>query len=464
MKKRKVLVCFILSICLFGSSVGYVNASMEEGTKEIAEEGSQESKADDSVVVEDNSQTGSGSSQQSSGSSGSSTGSGSQQSSGGSGSTSAVTSKNLKEKQGQLSSAEKEKKELQSNLSDIKEIKEKLEKSRSDLKSYVTELDSNLAEIENKLQQINALIEEKEKEIEETKENLRLIKIEEKKQYAAMKSRVKFMYERGNNAYLEVLFSSKSFGDMISKATYIEKLAAYDKELLVNYQETREQISVLEEELEGEQEVLEVAKETAEKEQANVEELIIEKQQQIERYDSDISEKEALIKEYEESIAEQDATIASLEAAVEAEQKRLEALGKNSNVKYDGGMFTWPAPSYTRISSDYGVRMHPILNVEKFHNGVDMAAPSGSPVLAAYKGTVVAASYNASMGNYVMINHGDGLYTVYMHCSALYVSSGATVNAGEQIGTVGSTGRSTGPHLHFSVRLNGNYVSPWNYL
>ena len=93
-----------------------------------------------------------------------------------------------------------------------------------------------------------------------------------------------------------------------------------------------------------------------------------------------------------------------------------------------------------------------------------MAAPNGSPILAAYDGQVVAADYNASMGNYIMIDHGVGLYTVYMHCSALYVSAGASVSKGANIAAVGSTGRSTGPHLHFSVRLNGNYVSPWNYL
>ncbi|MBD5542687.1 MAG: peptidoglycan DD-metalloendopeptidase family protein [Lachnospiraceae bacterium] len=466
MKRKTGLICFILAACLLGNSPGHVYATMSDQTEEIKEEGTQGSGEDDSVEVEEpaeSSTTGGQSSDAGSGGSNGTGNAGSQQSTSSGGSTS-VTSKNLQEQKGKLSSAEKEKEALQSGLSDIKAIKEKLEKSRSDLKSYVTELDSSLAEIENKLQQINTLIEEKEEEIEETKENLKVIKEEEKKQYAAMESRVKFMYERGSNVYLEVLFSSKSFGDLLSKAKYIEKLAAYDKELLINYQKTRKKIASLEEELKSEQEVLEAAKENAEQEQKNVEELITTKQQQIKEYDSDISEQEARIKEYEASIAEQDATIASLEAAVEAEMKRLDSLGQNSNVKYDGGMFAWPAPAYTRISSDYGNRMHPTLGVEKFHNGLDMAAPSGSDILAAYGGTVVAAAYNASMGNYIMINHGDGLYTIYMHCSALYVSVGATVSRGEKIAAVGSTGRSTGPHLHFSVRLNGNYVNPRNYL
>ena len=131
---------------------------------------------------------------------------------------------------------------------------------------------------------------------------------------------------------------------------------------------------------------------------------------------------------------------------------------------YDGGAFCWPAPSYTRVSSEYGYRIHPIYGTQKFHNGVDLAAPGGSPILAAYDGVVVAATYNASMGNYVMIDHGDGLYTIYMHASSLLVSAGQSVSRGQKIALVGSTGNSTGNHLHFSVRLNGSYVSPWNYI
>ena len=139
-------------------------------------------------------------------------------------------------------------------------------------------------------------------------------------------------------------------------------------------------------------------------------------------------------------------------------------LAAEQGRRYDGGIFTWPAPSYTRISDDYGTRIHPILGVQQFHNGIDMAAPGGSPILAAYDGTVVAAAYSNSMGNYIMIDHGDSLYTIYMHASALYVSKGQEVSKGQKIAAVGSTGRSTGNHLHFSVRKNGSYVSPWSYL
>lgn len=198
-------------------------------------------------------------------------------------------------------------------------------------------------------------------------------------------------------------------------------------------------------------------------EEAALEELIAAKEQAIREYDSNISNKDAAIREYEADVKEQNEIIETLEKAI-AEEKRKLLAESGSVIIYDGGQFKFPLASYTRISSEYGNRIHPTLGVQKFHNGVDFAAPTGTAIYAAYDGKVVAAAYSSSMGNYVMIDHGSGLYTIYMHASKLYVSAGAVVVRGETIAAVGSTGRSTGPHLHFSVRLNGAYTSPWNYL
>ena len=167
------------------------------------------------------------------------------------------------------------------------------------------------------------------------------------------------------------------------------------------------------------------------------------------------------MKEYQQMIAQQDAEIASIEAAIRQQQAALDEANRRV---YGGGQFVWPAPKYTRISDDYGMRTHPTLGVQMMHNGIDMAAPSGSPILAAADGNVIAAAYSSSMGNYIMIDHGSDIITVYMHASALNVSVGQEVSAGDRIGSVGSTGRSTGPHLHFGVRKNGTYVNPWSYL
>lgn len=371
--------------------------------------------------------------------------------------------KNISDKKKEIEQANQTKKQLQSGLADVKSIIAGLEKSKKDLSTYVTQLDNNLTELQNKITELKNLITEKENEIAQTQKELEAAIADEENQYAEMLSRIKAMYERGDNFYFEAVLTAKSFGDMLNRADYVEQLSAYDKMVLEKFQATREYIEVCKAQLESEQELLEEAKKEVEKEQASLKTLIAEKEKEIAAYESDISNREQLVKEYEAEIAAQNAEIKQLEQAAKAMEAELAKANKPKQT-YDGGMFAWPAPSYTRISDDYGNRMHPTLKIQKFHNGIDLAAPGGSPILAAYKGVVVSAAYSSTMGNYIMIDHGNNLYTIYMHASALYVSSGQSVTKGQKIAAVGTTGRSTGNHLHFSVRLNGSYVSPWGYL
>lgn len=377
--------------------------------------------------------------------------------------SSTITSESIQEKESQITEMKSQKEELESSLTDIQELKEQLEDEKSDLESYVETLDSSLTSMQEKIDELKDTIEEKESDITTTEEELDAALEQQEEQYEAMKERIKFMYEQGENYYIEMLLESASYGDMLNKVDYIQELSDYDDTKLQEYALTTQYIETCKEELEAEKELLEQAKASEEEEESALQELISDKETEITDYTNNISDKETAIQEYEDEIAAQDETISALEKAVEEEKKKLEEQNQQT-ITYDGGMFCWPAPEYTRISDDYGYRIHPILGVEQFHNGVDMAAPSGSPILAAYDGEVVAASYSSTMGNYIMIDHGDGLYTIYMHASALYVSTGQTVSKGEQIAAVGSTGRSTGAHLHFGVRLNGSYVSPWNYL
>ena len=378
-------------------------------------------------------------------------------------STIAYLEESIKEKQEALSKANEEKKSIQSSITDVKKMVSSLESEKENLTNYVTQLDSNLATVQEKIDSLNALIEEKEADIAEAEADLNESIAARDEQYKSMKSRIKFMYEKGNNYYAELLLTSKSFGDMINKADFIEQLSSYDQKVFAEYKTNCEYIEACRTALDAEKEVLEEAKAEVEIEEDNLSTLIEAKEQEITSTESDISNKEEAIKEYEAYLAEQTAVVKALEDAVAAEQKRL-AEENGEITTYDGGTFCWPAPSYTYISSEFGNRLHPTLGVYQFHNGLDMAAPGGSPILAAYDGEVVAATYSSTMGNYIIINHGDGLYTVYMHASALYVSEGAQVTRGQKIAAVGSTGRSTGNHLHFSVRLNGSYVSPWNYI
>ncbi len=372
-----------------------------------------------------------------------------------------LTNDLIKEKEAEISDAKELKNQLQSNLTDIKKVKEELEASKENLRQYVVQLDGELETIQEKIEELKGKISDKEEEITQTEAELEAAIEDQENQYEAMKERIRFMYEKGDNLYMELIFSSDSFGDMLNKAEYIEMLSAYDRKMLDQYVATRKLIELYMEQLEEDRAYLEEAKAGVESEEASLNSLIDEKKKTIEQVSDDIQAKEAAIAEYEADIREQNETIAMLEKVVAEEKARL---AEESRIRYDGGMFAWPAPSYTRISDDYGNRMHPTLHVEKFHNGIDLAAPGGSPILAAYDGKVVAADYSGSMGNYIMIDHGDGLYTIYMHASALYVSKGTWVSKGQKIAAVGSTGRSTGNHLHFSVRLNGSYVSPWNYI
>lgn len=376
---------------------------------------------------------------------------------------SSITSESIKEKEGQIDQAQKEKKDLQNTLSDIKKMKEQLEAERSDLKKYVTMLDNDLNVIENNIATLTVQIGMKEERIAATEKELAEAQATQEQQYESMVQRIRFIYEKGDSQFMELLMSAESFGDFLNKADYLEMVVAYDRKMYQEYEATTQYVDLCRQQLEVEKEYLDEQKAAVEAQQQELEGLIQAKNQEITERETDISNKEQAIKEYEAEIAEQNELIATLEAQVAEEKKKI--LAESGKVlTYDGGVFKFPLATYTRVSDDYGMRIHPTLGVEQFHNGVDFAAPKGTAIYAAYDGVVVAATYSATMGNYVMLDHGDGLYTIYMHASALYVSKDDVVTRGETIAAVGSTGRSTGNHLHFSVRLNGSYTSPWNYL
>ena len=390
--------------------------------------------------------------------------------------------------------AEEQKQEIQTSESKVDMMedavaglnseKKELQVAKDELSDTVEQLDAQLTNVQEVLTQLEEDIDRKTKQVENIKNRLREAEANQDEQYASMKQRIKFMYEKGDTAYITMVFGAQNLTDMLNKAEYIEEVSAYDRQLLNEYTETKYRVINLKDKLEVEQASLLETQEQAEIQEYQMSMLIDQKNGEIEKYESEISTKEDAIKEYEAMIASQNATIAALEASIlkaereaEALQKELEESGLSDNdidssssskpvttQQVFSGPFCMPAPSYTRVSDDYGNRIHPILGVKQFHNGIDFAAPGGSPILAAQSGTVIAAAYSSTMGNYIMINHGGGVITIYMHASALYVSAGQTVTKGQKIAAVGTTGRSTGNHLHFSVRVNGNYVSPWSYL
>lgn len=370
-------------------------------------------------------------------------------------SSSGITSDSIREKENKIAEVRKEQKKLKSSLSDLEKIKKNLESQKASLASYIRELDASLMQIEQNIVELKQRISAKEEEIRLTQQELEEAQEREEFQKESVTACIRFIYETDSPGMVELLLKSKNFGDFLNKADYVEKVLNYGHQMWKNYKTVREYVELCKAQLEAEKELLDETRDSVEQEQRNLEELIEQKNRDLNSYAADINNKEKAIKEYEEEIKAQEEEIKLLEAAIAEEKKKL---------TYDGGVFKFPLASFTRISDEFGTRMDPFLGVQKFHSGVDFAAPKGTAIYAAYDGQVVAATYSSSMGNYVMIDHGDGLYTIYMHASALYVKKGDMVSRGDTIAAVGSTGRSTGNHLHFSVRLNGEYVSPWNYL
>lgn len=375
--------------------------------------------------------------------------------------SSADISASIKDKENKISAAKEEKKSLQNGLTDLQKLKKSLEAQKADLSNYVKELDANLEQIDRNIEDLKNKISSKEEEIRTKELELEHVLEQEEFQKESVEASIRLIYEAGHPNMIDLMLKAKSFSDFLNRADYVEKVLSYGYQMWENYENTRKYVELCKEELEIENDILNETKANVEQEQRTLEELVEQKRQDIISYESDINNKEKVIQEYQAEIKAQEEEIKLLEAAVAQEKKELL---ESQRLTYDGGMFKFPLASYTRISSEFGTRPDPILNIQMFHNGVDFAAPKGTAIYAAYDGRVTAATYSSNMGNYVMIDHGDGLFTIYMHASVLYVKKGETVVKGQKIAGVGTTGRSTGNHLHFSVRLNGEYVSPWNYL
>lgn len=358
-----------------------------------------------------------------------------------------------------LSDAQKEKKALEKELEKAQKLIEELKGSQGDVKDKISELNTNLIAISERITALENQLAEKNNEIIAAKEELEIAKETAAKQYEDMKLRIQFMYENGQDSYLEMLLSSGSVAEFLNSAEYIAQIQSYDREKLDVYEQTVLDITEMEAQLEQDYKDLETLKATVETEKENVAALMRQKEVELAGIEADISD--ALDEEeyYKAEIQAQEELIAEIKR-IEAE--RL-AAGDSDN-PYNGGAFTWPVPSSYRVTSDYGPRVSPTAGASSNHKGIDIGAPYGSNIVAAADGKVTTVKYSSSAGNYVMLSHGGGLYTVYMHCSSTAVTVGQEVAAGDVIAYVGSTGISTGNHLHFGVSLNGSYVSPWNYL
>lgn len=361
----------------------------------------------------------------------------------------------------------------------IDEAQKKADELQSQKSAAQAEKDTLAAKLNSIIDQMNKTQEElsaKETEISTAEEELVQAKVDEDDQYNSMKKRIKFMYEGGNTQFLEILMSSSNIGDLLNKAEYVSKLSSYDRDMLVAFQETVKAVEEKEAKLKDEYEKLNTLQTSLVSQQTEAQTLISSKEAQIAEIQNQITDNANLLADLKakaeaaKRLQEEQAAAAAAAAAAAKKNNSGSSSSNGSssskpassgNVVSGGGYFTHPCPGMTYQSSYFG-------EVRSFdsrpHKGNDYAAPTGTPTYAAAAGTVITAGWSNSAGNWVVISHGNGLVTKYMHHSSICVSAGQRVAKGQQIGYVGSTGYSTGAHLHFQVELNGTPVNPNNYM
>lgn len=346
-----------------------------------------------------------------------------------------------------------------------KEVQEKLEESNNRLKYVQSELSVSLQKIQelddsiakyteelNKLQnQVNTL----ENEIKVTEEELAKNEEEYKRKENLFKRRVVALYEAGETTYLDVLLSSKGLMDFLSNYYMLEEIMQYDDELLKEVESRRKEIEEKRANQEKRNSTLKVAKAQASRMQ-----ILMENNKMLQQnYSSQLTEEEKELNEKIEAYKQEEISL---------ENQILAAInwGDKLAIHYTGGLMIWPVGKEgTYITSGYGNRLHPIQGVYKYHSGIDIGnAGYGAPVIAATDGVVTFAGVMGGYGNCVMINHGDGIVTLYGHGQEILTTLGTEVSKGDVIMLVGSTGNSTGPHLHFEVRKNGIIQDPIPYL
>lgn len=358
-----------------------------------------------------------------------------------------------------------EENEDEKNLDDLQVEKSNLESDIESSNTQIQFIENELTATVAEIAEINQQIIDKEMEIKTlTAQEDDLLKyiakaeyeLEEsnkryEKQKNLLETRLVAMYETGDMSYLDLLFNSKSISEFLSNYFLIEEIAKADTELLETVEAERIYNQKLKEALDTKKLILIASRETREKNAIALENMGIIKNSRLKKLTEEEIELHQKIEEYQNQIAEIETEI------------RLLALA-NVGEEYVGGAMAWPVPGYTRITSRFGMRTHPITGIYKLHTGVDIGAPRGAHFIAANDGIVTYAGWNNAYGNMVIVDHGGGITTLYAHGDEILVNVGETIYQGHPVLKVGSTGYSTGPHAHFEVRINGEYVEPLDYI
>lgn len=403
----------------------------------------------------------------------------------------------------EMSDAEAKKADAQQKKKDAQSKLAKLESDKKDVMELIEDLDKEITSYEGTIRELQGKSNTLQAKASVAENELQMAYIAEANQYEAMKERIQFAYENGDADYIDALVSIKDYDNVINQSEYVSQVSGYDQKQLNDLLEIEKSISEYKATISDNLSEVASLKEEAEGEQGALQVIQDGKLATLKEYNLDIAATEYTIEQMNAIEAQQDAQIAAIVAAASARRAAAEqtvtrtvtvevpvetpastasstdATPQKQETKtvtkevtetvpaqtlpsYSGSGFIWP--SYTRtITSYYGPRTSPTAGASSYHRGIDIGASYGSGALAAADGVVSYTGWFSGGGNTVIIDHGNGLSTLYMHLSGFAVSQGSSVSAGQTVGYVGSTGISTGPHLHFAVMVGGSYVNPLGY-
>ena len=365
--------------------------------------------------------------------------------------TNEVTTNTVDEETQQL---EKQKEEVENKINETNEKLEYVQDELTDSLLKVQEIEDKVIEYQKEVDDLGKQMQELQTSIDDATGKLQIASQDYDAKSDMLAQRLVAMYEAGDTSYLDVLLKSNSLTDFLSRYYAIEELAQYDSELIDQVKFEKNNIEQTREKLEKEQAEIKILK--ARSEQTTVV----------------LNNMKTLQQSYVDKLSEGEKTLQEQITKYKQEQQEIQAKIMEAtntivpNIQYTGGEMLWPvAASGTVITSNFGIREHPIQGIVKQHTGLDIAgAPTGTPIVAALDGVVTHAGWLGGYGNCVMISHGNGVVTLYGHGNKVVTEVGKQVKQGETIMELGSTGNSTGPHCHFEVRINGNYTNPLNYL
>jgi murein DD-endopeptidase MepM/ murein hydrolase activator NlpD len=359
-----------------------------------------------------------------------------------------------------VTESQKQLENVNDSIDSKKEKLDEINKSSEETQNQIKSLDSEAGTLAGKLAATNDQLSSVKVELAAAQSELDESENKLKEQKALFESRIVALYTSGNVSYMEVLLGSTSFSDMVSRLEWVTTIVKYDNNIISEIKAEQEKVETKKAELDSKKKSIETLKAEADTKYSELEQKTAEKQKLMASLEKDESY-------YEMLIAAEEKEAANIQARIQQMKAQSSSSGSNagSGTASSSGLSSITGGKSFSITSPYGWRVHPITGVSKFHKGIDIAAPSGTPVYSLKSGTVMYTGYDANgYGNYVMVDHGD-IISLYAHNSSIAVSVGQQVKGGQLLCYSGNTGGSTGPHLHFEVRLagSGETINPASY-